>query len=55
MRRHLLMQTILGHLALLAEQHPRKAASPVARRAKVWAQASLRPRKQPVRPVRTAA
>ncbi len=45
MSRHLLMQTVLGHLALLAEKHPRKAASPVARRAKVLAEATLKVRK----------
>ena len=49
MRRHLLMQTVLGHLALLAEKHPKKAASPVARRAKLLAEASLRQRRQPAR------
>jgi hypothetical protein len=42
MRRHLLMQTVLGHLALLAEKHPRKANTPVARKAKLTAEASLR-------------
>ena len=34
MSRHLLLESLLGHLALLAEKHPKKAASPVARRAK---------------------
>lgn len=41
MGRTLLLQSVLGHLALLAEKHPAKAASPVARRAKVLAEASL--------------
>ena len=41
MGRTLLLQSVLGHLALLAEKHPDKAASPVARRAKVLAEASL--------------
>jgi hypothetical protein len=45
MRRTLLLQSVLGHLALLAEKHPRKAASPVARRAKLLAEASLRQRR----------
>ena len=45
MRRHLLLQSVLGHLALLAEKHPRKAASPVARRAKLLVEASLRQRR----------
>ena len=44
MRRNLLMQSVLGHLALLAEKYPKKAASPVARRAKLLAEASLKPR-----------
>ena len=29
MSRHLLLQSLLGHLALLAEKHPKKAATPV--------------------------
>jgi hypothetical protein len=47
MRRNLLLQSVLGHLALLAEKHPRKAASPVARRAKLLVEASLRQRRTP--------
>jgi hypothetical protein len=43
MSRHLLMESILGHMALLAEQHPEKAASPVARRAKRYVRLSLQP------------
>jgi hypothetical protein len=34
MGRMLLLQTVLGHLALLEQKYPKKAASPVARRAK---------------------
>ena len=49
MSRQLLMQSVLGHLALLAEKHPKKAATPVARRAMLFAEASLRPRRQPLR------
>lgn len=41
MSRVLLMESILGHLALLAEKHPRKAASPVARKARRAAKLSL--------------
>ena len=49
---HLLLQSILGHLALLAEKHPKKAASPVAQRAKLSIEAALR---QPKAPLRRAA
>ena len=51
MSRQLLLQSVLGHLALLAEKHPKKAASPVARRAKRHVQTALR---QP-KPARRAA
>jgi hypothetical protein len=34
MKNALLLQTVLGHLALLEQKYPKKAASPVARRAK---------------------
>lgn len=51
-RNHLLLQSILGHLALLAEKHPEKAASPVAQRAKRSIEASLR---QPRAALRRAA
>jgi hypothetical protein len=40
--RHLLFQSVLGHMALLAEKHPDKAESPVARRAKLSIESSLR-------------
>jgi hypothetical protein len=30
----LLLQSVLGHLALLEQKYPKKAASPVARKAK---------------------
>ena len=43
MSRHLLLQSVLGHLALLAQKHPKKAASPVARRAKRYVKLSLQP------------
>ena len=41
MSRNLLMQSVLGHLALLAEKHPKKAASPVAKRARQYAKLTL--------------
>ena len=34
MSRRLLLNSILGHLALLEQKHPKKAASPVAKRMK---------------------
>jgi hypothetical protein len=34
MNRMLLLQSVLGHLALLEQKYPKKAASPIARRAK---------------------
>jgi hypothetical protein len=34
MARTLLMESLLGHLALLKTRHPKKAASPVAKRLK---------------------
>ena len=43
MSRHLLFQSVLGHMALLAERHPAKAGSPIARRAKLSIESSLRP------------
>lgn len=49
MRRELLLQSVLGHLALLAEKHPKKAASPVAKRAKLCAENTLRIRREPAR------
>ena len=53
MSRHLLLQSLLGHLALLAEKHPKKAASPVARRAKRYARMTLT--RQPSKTLRRAA
>lgn len=50
MSRMMLMQSILGHMALLAEQHPKKAASPVAREAKRIAKMTLRDRCSPSKP-----
>ena len=53
MSRHLLLQSLLGHIALLAEKHPKKAASPVARRAKRYARLTLT--QQQSKPLRRAA
>lgn len=53
MSRHLLLQSLLGHLALLAEKHPKKAASPVAKKAKQYARMTLTQQQQ--RPLRRAA
>jgi hypothetical protein len=57
MSRMLLMQSILGHMALLAEKHPKKAASPVVKKAKAAVKLSLKmPEQQTVSfPVRRAA
>lgn len=41
MSRSLLLQSILGHMALLAEKYPKKAASPVVRRARRYVKLSL--------------
>ena len=43
MRRQLLLQSVLAHLTLLAEKHPKKAASPVAKKARAYVTHSLRP------------
>jgi hypothetical protein len=51
MGRNLLLQSVLGHLALLAEKHPKKAASPVAKRAKRYVKMTL----QQSRPLTRAA
>ena len=42
MNRMLLLQSLLGHLALLEQKYPKKAASPVARRAKRYIQRAQR-------------
>ena len=54
MSRTLLLQSLLGHLALLAEKHPKKAASQVARRAKRYAKLTLNGQQQS-RPIARAA
>lgn len=53
MSRNLLLQSVLGHLTLLAEKHPRKAASPVAKRARRYVRLSLNT--QPQQPRARAA
>lgn len=57
MSRNLLLQSIQGHLALLAEKHPKKAATPVARRMKLSIENEMRQPKaiMPAAPLRKAA
>ena len=43
MSRMMLMESILGHMALLAEKYPKKASSQVAKRAKRAAKMALQP------------
>lgn len=43
MQRNLLLQSILGHLSLLQEKYPKKAASPVAKRVERMAKQSIAP------------
>jgi hypothetical protein len=38
MSRILLLQSVIGHLALLEQKHPKKAASPVAKKTKRYIQ-----------------
>ena len=42
MSRVLLMESILGHMALLAEKYPKKAASPVVKNCKRAVKQSLK-------------
>ena len=42
MSRMLLMQSILGHMALLAEKHPKKAKSAVCKKARAAVEQSLK-------------
>jgi hypothetical protein len=44
MGRHLLMQSLLGHLQLLAEKHPSKAKTQIARRMRITAHKETHPR-----------
>ena len=41
-RNEMLLQSVLGHLALLAEKYPKKAATPVARKAKMSIEQALK-------------
>ena len=41
-RNMLLLQSIQGHLELLAQKHPKKAASPVARKARQYVRTCLK-------------
>ncbi len=55
MSRHLLLQSIMGHMALLQEKYPKKAASPVAKRAKRYVRLSLHPAPPAAKALRRAA
>ena len=58
MSRNLLLQSILGHMALLEEKYPKKAATPVAKRAKRYVTLSLNanaPAPTAAKPLRRAA
>ena len=50
----LLLETLAGHFAWLAEAHPRKAAAPTAKRAKRMVLTTLK-LQQPHQPKRLAA
>ena len=39
--RKMLLESLVGHLALLGERHPKKAASPIARLAKRYVRTAL--------------
>ena len=54
MSRLMLMQSILGHMDLLAEKYPKKAASPVTLRAKKAVRLTLHPAPA-AKPLRRAA
>ena len=43
MNRMLLLQSVMGHLALLEQKYPKKAASPVARKAKRYIEGLKKP------------
>jgi hypothetical protein len=47
--RKMLLESLVGHLALLEKANPRKAASPVARRTKQFVRMSLRDQLPPRR------
>ena len=47
--RKLLLETLVGHFALLASTYPRKANSQTARRAKRYVQTTLRACQSPTR------
>ena len=55
MSRQLLLQSLLGHMALLEEKYPKKAASPVAKRAKRYVRHSLHAGAAPATGVPAAA
>jgi len=43
MNRLLLLQSVMGHLALLEQKFPKKAASPVAKKAKRYIEGLRKP------------
>ena len=47
-RNLLLLQSIQGHLDLLAQKHPKKAATPVARKARQYVRSCLSQSKRAV-------
>jgi hypothetical protein len=55
MSRLMLMQSILGHMALLEEKYPKKAASPVTQRAKKAVRLTLHPHPAAAKTLRRAA
>jgi hypothetical protein len=56
MSRMLLMQSILGHMALLAEKHPKKAKSAVCKKARAAVEQTLKiPQATACKPMRRAA
>jgi hypothetical protein len=56
MSRILLMESILGHMALLAERYPKKAASPVVKNCRKAVRQSLKlPTAAAQKPLRRAA
>ena len=56
MSRMLLMQSILGHMALLAEKHPKKAKSAVCKKARAAVEQTLKlPHATPCKSIRRAA
>ncbi|HWE94287.1 MAG TPA: hypothetical protein VG269_10010 [Tepidisphaeraceae bacterium] len=49
--RKMLLETLVGHFALLEAAHPRKASEPVARKARRYAKLTLKQWETPARRV----